>query len=52
MAKWIVVLLLCCGCAGKKARVTITRVNGEPAISFEIEESKKPSGNDDKSIVR
>lgn len=52
MARWIFVLLLCCGCAGQKARVTITRVNGEPAISFEIEESKKPSGNDAKSIVR
>lgn len=41
MAKWILlVLCLCCGCAGHRTRVTLTRIDGEPAISFEIEESK------------
>ena len=34
-------LLLCCGCANHKAKIVITRVNGEPSISFEIEESFK-----------
>lgn len=38
MKKWILVLLLCCGCASHKAKIVITRVNGEPSISFEFEE--------------
>jgi hypothetical protein len=39
--KWILLcLMLLCGCAGQRARITLTRIDGEPAISFEIEESK------------
>lgn len=39
MAKWILLLLVCCiGCAGQRVRVTVTRVHGEPAISVEFEE--------------
>jgi hypothetical protein len=38
--KWILLCLLLCGCAGQRARITLTRIDGEPAISFEIEESK------------
>ncbi len=39
MKKWILVLALAlsCGCAGQRARVVVTRVNGEPSVSFEIE---------------
>lgn len=38
MAKWILLLALCGGCAGQRVRVTVTRVGGQPAISVEIEE--------------
>jgi hypothetical protein len=37
--KWILVvaIVLSCGCAGQRARVVVTRVNGEPSVSFEFE---------------
>ncbi len=38
MAKWILLLLLCIGCASQRVRVTVTRLNGEPAFSIEFEE--------------
>jgi uncharacterized protein YcfL len=41
MKKWIFVLLLCCGCASHKAKIVITRVNGEPSISLEFSETEK-----------
>lgn len=41
MKKWILVLLLCCGCASHKAKIVITRVNGEPSISLEFSETEK-----------
>lgn len=33
----LVGLLLLSGCAGQRARVVVTRLNGEPSVSFEIE---------------
>lgn len=42
MAKWILlVLCLCSGCAGYRTRVTFTKIDGKPAVSFEIEESRR-----------
>lgn len=42
MRKWIlVVLCLCSGCAGYRTKVTFTTVNGKPAVSFEVEESRR-----------
>lgn len=43
MTRWILVvcLCLCSGCAGYRTRVTFTTVNGKPAVSFEVEESRK-----------
>jgi hypothetical protein len=42
MARWILlVLCLCSGCAGYRTRVTFTTVNGKPAVSFEVEESRR-----------
>ncbi len=38
MAKWILLLLVCCGCASQRVRVTVTRVHGEPSVSIEFEE--------------
>jgi hypothetical protein len=38
-------LLLCCGCANHRARVVITRVDGEPSISFEFEEKETRVNN-------
>jgi len=48
MARWIVLLslLLLSGCAGQRARVVVTRINGEPSVSFEFEPiGGKQSGN-------
>jgi hypothetical protein len=38
--RWIALFLLVfvSGCASQRYRVTVTRVNGEPAVSLEIEE--------------
>lgn len=38
--QWIAlfVLLFVSGCASQRYRVTVTRINGEPAVSLEIEE--------------
>ena len=42
MARWILlVLCLCSGCAGYRTRVTFTKIDGKPAVSFEIEESRR-----------
>jgi hypothetical protein len=43
MARWILVvtLVLCCGCAVQRARVVVTRFNGEPSVSFEIEKENE-----------
>lgn len=39
MAKWILVgMLLFCGCASHRVRVTVARVHGEPSVSIEFEE--------------
>jgi hypothetical protein len=40
MLKWILSLgiVLFCGCAGQRTRITVTRVHGEPSISIEFEE--------------
>lgn len=41
MARWILIsVVCCCGCATHKAKIVITRVHGEPAISVEIEEKE------------
>ena len=41
MTKWILVgMLLFCGCASQRVRVTVTRINGEPAISVKFEEKE------------
>ena len=41
MAKWILAgMLLFCGCASQRVRVTVTRVHGEPAVSIEFEEKE------------
>lgn len=36
----LVVLCLCSGCAGYRTKVTLTSVNGKPAVSFEVEEAR------------
>lgn len=41
MARWILLLCLCSGCAGYRTRVTFTKIDGKPAISFEVEESRR-----------
>lgn len=40
MAKWILLVCLLSGCAGYRTRVTFTKIDGKPAVSFEIEESR------------
>lgn len=37
----IVGLVLLSGCAGQRARVIVTRVNGEPSVSLEFEPTKE-----------
>jgi hypothetical protein len=51
MKTWmlLIVFALCCGCAGQRARVTITRAHGEPVIGIEFEEINK---RDDSKEVR
>lgn len=53
MAKWILLGVLFCGCAGQKVRVTVTRVHGEPAVSIEFEERNRQhvTYRDDASTV-
>ena len=42
MKTWmLIVFALCCGCAGQRARVTITRTHGEPVIGIEFEEIRR-----------
>ena len=43
MARWILLLglLLLSGCAGQRARVVVTRTNGEPSVSFEFEPTQE-----------
>jgi hypothetical protein len=42
MAKWMLLIIVgLCGCAGQRTRVTLTRVQGEPAISIEFEDAKE-----------
>lgn len=41
MTKWILVgMLLFSGCARQRVRVTVTRINGETAISIEFKEKE------------
>lgn len=41
MKKLVLLLVcLCSGCAGYRTRVTLTSVNGKPAVSFEVEEAR------------
>lgn len=37
----LVGLMLLGGCAGQRSRVVVTRLNGEPAVSFEFEPTEK-----------
>lgn len=43
MARWISLLglLLLSGCAGQRAKVIVTRLNGEPSISLEFEPTQE-----------
>gem|GEM_PF-4015325 len=43
MTRWILLVCLLSGCAGYRTRVTITKIDGKPAVSFEIEESRNVS---------
>jgi len=47
MRGWIVLLfvLLLNGCAGQRARVVVTRANGEPSVSVEFELGVKQGDN-------
>jgi hypothetical protein len=40
MWKWIAicVVLVVCGCAGHRTRITIKMVHGEPSVSIEFED--------------
>lgn len=41
--KWIVLLLFlaCCGCATQRTKITLTRIDGQPALSIEFEERNR-----------
>lgn len=46
MIKYALLLVAAlCGCATHNAKITITRINGEPSVSFEIQ--KKEICNED-----
>lgn len=42
MSKWILLVVVCvfCGCASHRTKITVTRVDGQPAVSIEFEDRK------------
>lgn len=48
MSRWMLLLglVLLSGCAGQRARVIVTRVNGEPSVSLEFEPTQEKINED------